>query len=67
MTTRREILKTSAAPLIVPSLVLGQRAGAVPPSDKIVPVAPRLHHALRAVAGKRLTCNTGMGKKLFTF
>ena len=36
MTTRREILKTSAAPLIVPSLVLGQRAGAVPPSDKIV-------------------------------
>jgi predicted dehydrogenase len=36
MTTRREILKTAAAPMIVPSTVLGQRAGAVAPSDKIV-------------------------------
>ena len=36
MTTRRQILKTAAAPMIVPSLVLGQRAGAVAPSDKIV-------------------------------
>ncbi len=36
MTTRRQILKSAVAPMIVPSLVLGQRAGAVPPSDKIV-------------------------------
>lgn len=35
-TTRRQILKTAvAAPMIVPSMVLGQRAGAVAPSDKI--------------------------------
>jgi len=36
---RRQFLKASslvAAPLIVPSSVLGQRAGAVPPSDRIV-------------------------------
>src|SRR5512141_169796 len=36
MTTRREILKSAIAPMIVPSLVLGQRAGAVAPSDKII-------------------------------
>jgi len=36
MITRRRILQTAAAPLIVPSVVLGQRAGAVPPSDKVV-------------------------------
>jgi len=36
MTTRRQILKNAIAPMIVPSLVLGQRAGAVPPSDQIV-------------------------------
>lgn len=36
MTTRRQILKTAVAPMIVPSIVLGQRAGAVAPSDKIV-------------------------------
>ena len=36
MTTRRQILKSAVAPMIVPSLVLGQRAGAVAPSDKIV-------------------------------
>ena len=36
MITRRQILKSAAAPMIVPSLVLGQRAGAVPPSDKII-------------------------------
>ena len=36
MTTRRQILKSAiAAPMIVPSVVLGQRAGAVAPSDKI--------------------------------
>ena len=35
MTTRRQILKAAVAPMIVPSFVLGQRAGAVPPSDKI--------------------------------
>ena len=33
MITRRQILQSAAAPMIVPSLVLGQRAGAVPPSD----------------------------------
>ena len=36
MTTRRQILKSAVAPMIVPSVVLGQRAGAVAPSDKIV-------------------------------
>jgi predicted dehydrogenase len=36
MTTRRQILQTAIAPMIVPSVVLGQRAGAVPPSDKIL-------------------------------
>ncbi len=36
MTTRRQILKSAAAPMIVPSVVLGQRAGAVAPSDKVV-------------------------------
>ena len=36
MTTRRQILQSAAAPLIVPSVVLGQRAGAVAPSDKIL-------------------------------
>jgi predicted dehydrogenase len=36
MTTRRQILKSAVAPMIVPSLVLGQRAGAIPPSDKII-------------------------------
>jgi predicted dehydrogenase len=36
MTSRRQILKNAVAPMIVPSLVLGQRAGAVPPSDRIV-------------------------------
>ena len=37
MTTRRELLRAAvAAPMIVPSHVLGQRAGAVPPSDKIL-------------------------------
>src|SRR5512132_380501 len=36
MTTRRQILQSAVAPMIVPSLVLGQRAGAVPPSDKII-------------------------------
>src|SRR5579864_8246241 len=36
MTTRRQILQSALAPMIVPSLVLGQRAGAVAPSDKIV-------------------------------
>jgi predicted dehydrogenase len=36
MTTRRQILQSVAAPMIVPSLVLGQRAGAIPPSDKVV-------------------------------
>jgi predicted dehydrogenase len=36
MPTRRQILQSAVAPLIVPSSVLGQRAGAVPPSDKIV-------------------------------
>ena len=35
MTTRRQILKAAVAPMIVPSVVLGQRTGAVPPSDKI--------------------------------
>lgn len=38
--SRRQILKTAgavaAAPALVPSSVLGQRAGAVPPSDRIV-------------------------------
>lgn len=37
--SRRNFIKASgavAAPMIVPSSVLGQRAGAVPPSDKIV-------------------------------
>src|SRR5690349_21631492 len=35
--TRRDILKTAvAAPMIVPSHVLGQRSGSVAPSDKIV-------------------------------
>ena len=36
MLTRRKILQTAAAPMIVPSAVLGQRAGAVAPSDKIL-------------------------------
>jgi predicted dehydrogenase len=37
MATRREVLKTvAAAPMIVPSVVLGQRAGAVAPSDQIL-------------------------------
>src|ERR1700739_3906448 len=36
MTTRRQILKGALAPIIVPSVVLGQRAGAVAPSDRIV-------------------------------
>jgi predicted dehydrogenase len=36
MTTRRQILKSAVAPMIVPSLVLGQRAGAVAPSDRIL-------------------------------
>jgi predicted dehydrogenase len=36
MTTRRQILKSAVAPMIVPSVVLGQRAGAVAPSDKII-------------------------------
>ena len=36
MTTRRQLLQSSLAPLIVPCSVLGQRAGAVPPSDKIL-------------------------------
>ncbi|QOY88400.1 Gfo/Idh/MocA family protein [Paludibaculum fermentans] len=35
MTTRRQILQSAVAPMIVPSLVLGQRAGAIAPSDKI--------------------------------
>jgi predicted dehydrogenase len=36
-TTRRDILKAAvAAPMVVPSHVLGQRAGAVAPSDKII-------------------------------
>ncbi len=35
MITRRHILQTAVAPMIVPSLVLGQRAGAVAPSDRI--------------------------------
>ncbi len=34
--TRRGFIMTAAAPAIVPSSVLGQRAGAVPPSDRIV-------------------------------
>lgn len=34
--TRRGLLAAAAAPMIVPSRVLGQRAGAVAPSDKIV-------------------------------
>jgi len=36
MTSRRSLLKSAIAPMIVPSVVLGQRAGAVPPSDQIV-------------------------------
>ena len=36
MSTRRQILQSAVAPLIVPSLVLGQRAGVIAPSDKIV-------------------------------
>jgi len=36
MPTRRQILKSAVAPMIVPSYVLGQRAGAVAPSDKVV-------------------------------
>ncbi|MCC7496491.1 MAG: Gfo/Idh/MocA family oxidoreductase [Bryobacterales bacterium] len=36
MTTRRQILQSAIAPMIVPSVVLGRRAGAVAPSDKIV-------------------------------
>lgn len=36
MTTRRQVLQSAIAPMIVPCSVLGQRAGAVPPSDKIV-------------------------------
>ena len=36
MVTRRQILQSAVAPIIVPSLVLGQRSGAVAPSDKIV-------------------------------
>ncbi|MFN7938930.1 MAG: Gfo/Idh/MocA family oxidoreductase [Bryobacteraceae bacterium] len=41
MTTRRQLLKSAVvplagAPMIVPSVVLGQRAGAVPPSDQIL-------------------------------
>ena len=36
MTTRRQILKTALAPIVARSVVLGQRAGAVAPSDKIV-------------------------------
>ncbi|MDX2149464.1 MAG: Gfo/Idh/MocA family oxidoreductase [Bryobacteraceae bacterium] len=36
MPTRRDILKSAVAPMIVPSVVLGQRAGAVAPSDKVV-------------------------------
>src|SRR5512133_3973993 len=34
--SRRQFVALAAAPMIVPSSVLGQRAGAVPPSDKIV-------------------------------
>jgi hypothetical protein len=36
MTTRRQILKSALAPIVARSVVLGQRAGAVAPSDKIV-------------------------------
>jgi predicted dehydrogenase len=36
MATRRQLLKTSLAPMIVPSYVLGQRHGNVAPSDKVV-------------------------------
>jgi predicted dehydrogenase len=36
MISRRQILQSAIAPLIVPSLVLGQRAGAIPPSDKVI-------------------------------
>jgi predicted dehydrogenase len=36
MATRRQVLKSAVAPMIVPSLVLGQRAGHVAPSDKVV-------------------------------
>jgi len=36
MTSRRSLLKSAIAPMIVPSVVLGQRAGAVPPSDQII-------------------------------
>lgn len=36
MLTRRQSLQSAIAPLIVPSSVLGQRAGAVAPSDKVV-------------------------------
>ncbi|MCX6611982.1 MAG: Gfo/Idh/MocA family oxidoreductase [Acidobacteria bacterium] len=36
MTTRRQVLKSSIAPMIVPSYVLGQRSGNVAPSDKVV-------------------------------
>ena len=36
MSTRRRFLQSAAAPVIVPAFVLGRRAGAVPPSDKIV-------------------------------
>jgi predicted dehydrogenase len=37
MITRRQILQNAAlAPAIVPAAVLGQRAGATPPSDKVV-------------------------------
>src|SRR5687767_7220542 len=34
--SRRSFIKAAAAPMIVPASVLGQRAGAVPPSDRIV-------------------------------
>ena len=36
MKTRRQVLKQSLAPMIVPSVVLGQRSGQVAPSDKVV-------------------------------
>lgn len=36
MKTRRQVLKMAGVPAIVPSVVLGQRAGAVAPSDRIV-------------------------------
>src|SRR5262245_53590879 len=53
MTTRRKILQSAVAPMIVPSSVLGQRAGAIPPSDKIVfggiGIAPRGTSDLRAL------------------